>query len=403
MGHNGANIAVELACISKLTETIGVPGPDATARSFYLDMPGYAFRWERHTEMSTYTVIAPPGSRTLFETPALTLLPRDWVMNLKGEMWNALHLEILAFPEPRPDIATLRQLFSGHYLIASSVINEEAQFWTAMRTHQDGFSRALIYTSTTSERKIGRLLRTVLELETYANMALLGVPLARAVIPQVQAMEEQLTELTDRVTAIKCLRDEQAVLSSLSELSAQVERIIADTSSRFAATRAYSELVLGRTNELGEMPIGSLRTMSAFMERRLLPAVRTCESARNRLRDLSSRIASASALLRTRVELAIQVQNQQLLKSMDERSKLSLYLQRSVEGLSVIVITYYVIGLIRYVLSAFSDSASWVDVNLISAILVPILLITVGLILHGVKKRIDDAADRIDAANRDSG
>jgi uncharacterized membrane-anchored protein len=401
LSHGGADIAAELACINELTTTIGVPGPDASASSIYLNMEDYSFRWERHTEFSTLTVIAPPGPGTLFAETALELLPRSWVLTLRGEMWSALHLEIVAFPEPRPDIATLRQLFGGHYLIASLVVNEEAQFWTALRTHQDGFSRGVIYTNSTSERKVGRLLRTVLELETYANMALLGVPLAREVIPQVQAMEERLTELTDRVMAIKGLGDEQAALKDLSALSAQVERIMADTSSRFAATRAYSEIVFGRTKELDETAIGSLRTVSQFMEQRLRPAVKACESGQNRLMDLSTRVNRTSALLRTRVELGIQVQNQQLLKSMDERSKLSLYLQRSVEGLSVIVISYYIVGLIIYVLSASTHTAFPLDIELITAILVPVILVAVGLTLRRAKKRIDEAAKVIEAEKPD--
>ena len=48
------------------------------------------------------------------------------------------------------------------------------------------------------------------------------------------------------------------------------------------------------------------------------------------------------ALLSTRVNVDRQLQNQKLLKSMNERARMQLRLQTTVEGLSVAAVTYYV-------------------------------------------------------------
>jgi hypothetical protein len=70
----------------------------------------------------------------------------------------------------------------------------------------------------------------------------------------------------------------------------------------------------------------------------------------------TQRLTRAVALLRTRVDLAVEAQNQELLGSMDRRARLQLRLQQTVEGLSVAAITYYVVGLIAYAAKAVSDT-----------------------------------------------
>jgi uncharacterized membrane-anchored protein len=56
----------------------------------------------------------------------------------------------------------------------------------------------------------------------------------------------------------------------------------------------------------------------------------------------------AGQLLRTRVDVERSAQNQALLESMDKRAALQLRLQRTVEGLSVVAISYYAVSLAGY-------------------------------------------------------
>ena len=72
-------------------------------------------------------------------------------------------------------------------------------------------------------------------------------------------------------------------------------------------------------------------------------------TAMRALDDLSGRIARNSQLLRTRVDIEIERQNQELLAQMNRRAKIQLHLQETVEGLSVVAITYYASQLVHYV------------------------------------------------------
>ena len=84
------------------------------------------------------------------------------------------------------------------------------------------------------------------------------------------------------------------------------------------------------------------------MDRRLTPARSTCEWSAKRQDALSQRVSRISNLLRTRVEIEQQQSSQDLLAAMNSRQGVQLKMQSTVEGLSVAAITYYIVGLISY-------------------------------------------------------
>jgi hypothetical protein len=109
------------------------------------------------------------------------------------------------------------------------------------------------------------------------------------------------------------------------------------------------------------------------MARRFEPAVATCQTVSARLHDLSERVAQASGLLSTRVDIARERQNQALLSSMDRRAKLQLRLQQTVEGLSVAAIVYYVAGLVGYVTKGAKAGGLPLNADLVIGLAVPVV------------------------------
>jgi uncharacterized membrane-anchored protein len=124
------------------------------------------------------------------------------------------------------------------------------------------------------------------------------------------------------------------------------------------------------------------------MARRFTPAVATCTTVSQRLHDLSERVAQASALLSTRVDIARERQNQALLASMDRRAKLQLRLQQTVEGLSVAAITYYVAGVIGYLAKGLKAGGLPIDPDLTVGVLVPLVAVAVLLGLRRARKHL---------------
>jgi uncharacterized membrane-anchored protein len=222
-------------------------------------------------------------------------------------------------------------------------------------------------------------------------MALLALPVARLITPEVTAMEGELAAINQELAREQDESGQRDLLERLSNLAARVERHRSDTTYRFAATNAYYDLVHERLRELDEEKIPGLQPVKVFIERRLAPGIRTCNAVRDRLEGLSARIGHASDLLRTRVELAIQGQNRELLTSMNRRSEIQLRLQQAVEGISVVAITYYLMGLLGYVYAGLPWAGLSVHKKVAFAIAVPVIMLLVWWVIHRVKRRVQGA------------
>jgi uncharacterized membrane-anchored protein len=203
----------------------------------------------------------------------------------------------------------------------------------------------------------------------------------------VSSLEFRLAELTERLTDIGSFQGERLLLEELSTFAAELERLVSENNFRFAATQAYYQLTEDRLQELGEQPLGKLRSLKEFHHRRFRPGFSTCQSVRLRMNDLSIRVNRSSSLLRTRVDLILESQNQDLLRSMDRRARLQIMMQQTVEGLSIIAITHYTLSLLAYVLSGVPDKWTIVSREVILAGATPLILAVAWLSIRRIRKR----------------
>ena len=111
------------------------------------------------------------------------------------------------------------------------------------------------------------------------------------------------------------------------------------------------------------------------------------EAADRRLDDLSQRVARCGDLLRAKLGLAQDRQNQETLRGMDASLQLQTKLQGLVEGLSIFAVGYYVLGLLGYLLKPWLHGWPGGGERVLSA-LVPLVLIAVAASLHRRKKRL---------------
>ena len=111
--------------------------------------------------------------------------------------------------------------------------------------------------------------------------------------------------------------------------------------------------------------------------------MRACTSIARRQDDLSGRVARNSQLLRTRVDVEIERQNQELLAQMNRRAKIQLHLQETVEGLSVVAITYYASQLVNYVAKGAKDFITPATPELITALSIPLIA---GFVFMGMRR-----------------
>ncbi|MDQ7747142.1 DUF3422 family protein [Hydrogenophaga pseudoflava] len=346
-----------------------------------LRLPGYTLKWERHTEFTRYSIVQPlPAGAGLGATDPDLLgalaTPPGWLAGLPGRTIAAIHLVMVegAISSPHDTLAQARHWLGDHTVVASLMGNRGhsvavTDFWL----RPDGFERVLVIGPPgTSETRAGRIAARLLELETYRLMALRGLPAAKALGPLLSHSEGALADITAQLENKS--NTDQALLDTLIGLAAGVERATAEHSYRFSATRAYDTLVRERIAELREQPIHGTRTLGEFMQRRMSPAMATVQSTAQRLASLSDRVTRTSALLRTRVDIATEEQNQQLLAKLTKGQELQLRLQSTVEGLSIAAISYYVISLILYLGKAGKEMGLPVKPELLAGAAIPLVL-----------------------------
>jgi len=240
----------------------------------------------------------------------------------------------------------------------------------------------VILDRTLAPRQAGRMVQRLLEIDTYRILALMTLPVARELSPILNEVETELVTLTTKL-ADSATNDEPRLLEQITRLEARIQQRNFKTAGRFGAAEAYHRLVQRRTRELREQRIEGFQTFEEFIERRLSPAMATCVAISARQEKLAHRVAQTTQLLSTRVEVHRLAESQGVLQSMNRRALLQLRLQQTVEGLSVAAITYYVVGLVSYVVKGLASARTSFGAELIVALSVPVVL---GLVAIGVRR-----------------
>lgn len=373
----------------------GCPIPETIDRHFAADLGPLRVRWERHTEFVAYTFSQQGAFAHPFAEPALRQLPEAWLRALPGEAIAAISMAVEDCSAPERDNTALSALFDGHSVIGSAVVGGAARAWSDLRIDSDGYFRILVRDCSMSDNQAGRLAKRLLDLGSYRALALLGFPLAREVSPALGDADRQLALLALRMSTRRESTEpdfESDLLAELTGLAAEIEEIAARTTYRFDASRAYYGMVRQRLEELRQQRIEGLQTFSEFLDSRLGPAIATCEAIQARQTDLSERAARLTSLLRARVEVSLQGQNRRLLESMDRRAQLQLRLQETVEGLSVVAVGYYGVGLVGYVLKGLEKTGLPIDASLGVGLSVPVVIGLAWFGLRRVKQRLNGAA-----------
>ena len=385
----------ELEHLGSLCEGFGVEPPAADSTQIAAALGPVRLKWERHGEFSSYTFSAPGTSAEPFGDPAAAKLPPGWLSHVPGRTMVAAHAELVPAPAGPPDAEFLSARFGDNLVVGAEVGAGNGLAFTDFKVHDDGYSRFLLMHRRFTPHQAGRTMQRLFEIEAYRMMALLALPIARAQLPRIVAVERSLAALTAEMA--RGDRDDEELLHELTRLAAEIESELAASQFRYGACRAYAELVDRRIAELRERRLSGIQTIEEFMARRLTPAVATCITASQRLHDLSERVDRARGLLSARVDVARERQNQALLESMDRRAKLQSRLQETVEIISVAAVVYYVTGLVGYVARGLDSQEAGIDPDLVVALSIPFVVVAVILVLRRARQRIlashgDDAA-----------
>jgi uncharacterized membrane-anchored protein len=251
----------------------------------------------------------------------------------------------------------------------------------------DGFTRLVLLDFGLPADQAAREAQRLCELEAYRMLAMLGFPVAQREAQSLGALERTLQQTVDAMARHEVPQDgrpdahhhDAQAFDTLTRLAAEVEHSAARTRYRFSATRAYHQIVQRRLADLREQRLDGVQTLSGFLSRRFAPAIAFCESTDARLTDVADRINRAVSLARVRVEMHREADNQRLFQALAHRQALQLRLQQTVEGLSVVAISYYLLGLVGYLAKAAKDLPTLAPLHLqpewvVGAAVVPVVI-----------------------------
>lgn len=385
VGAAERNPDIDRRHLTDLLDRHGAQYPAPNSDHFIHDLGRFRLSWERHTEFVSYTLYQHGEGEEAFDSSLADVLPQDWLDNAPGQVIAATQIELLRAESREAALKLTRgplaRQFHGGSLAMADVLDGCGLALGDFRVHEGDFVRfAVIVHGECGDRRVGRLVRRLTEIETYRTVAMLAFPIARQTAARLNEIEREMTRLIQLVASPANNVLESEILTELTELAAELEALSAATAFRFGAGRAYEALVNQRIASLRESRVEGRQLFSEFMARRFEPAMRTCNAAEQRLQDLSLRAGRIGGLLSTRVNVAVEAQNQRLLSSMDRRAALQVRLQETVEGVSVVAISYYAVSLVGYLLYPLGNHFGMSKEMVTGSISVPIILIVFGFI-----------------------
>lgn len=354
--------------------------------------------WEAHTEYYSYQIWhLPTDPKKVLGFGPLGFPGYVFPFSPLGLQVNALDIIITA--SHAYDQEELETLLPGPQMYASKVLEEDISVATSFTPDEHGRERYVIWSPDPLllRLKLARLVTILTTLENYTHLILLPYQAFSRSVDQVQIFEQR--HLYQRTLITKELKQAthttlQQWLEGLTQDFLEVGRLADSMRFRLSPSVPYDRIVQSNTRALQEHPLPYGRTLTDYIQWKTTGVVDGYQQLLTRIQALEQDFGGTIAVLRTKVELVLQEQNlaQQdqnvkLLASVDQTTKSQAILQSTVEGLSVIVIAYYLSGLANYIFKALHELGWLENYTLASGIFVPIALgLSFGLIAWGRKR-----------------
>jgi uncharacterized membrane-anchored protein len=180
-----------------LLDRFGAQHPAPGATHYSADLGPFRLKWESHTEFVTYTVFVDGTSERPFDSRSFDVFPADWLAIAPGTRLTSALVRVEVQAEDDPIDEKLAEWFVGESLAASRVIDGAGVLAGDFRIDSAGHMRFCLFVRPgIGERRVGRVVQRICEIETYKSMAMLGFKRSRDLSPKLSKLEAQLETLT---------------------------------------------------------------------------------------------------------------------------------------------------------------------------------------------------------------
>jgi len=381
-----------------LLETLNVPDETTVLRDTF----GYGVKeaqngerlivlWQAHTEYYTYQLwhLPGPGQDRIAFGP-LTFPEYRFHGTVLGT--EVCRLDIVLTTEALPSREHVRTLFPGPMLYGSRILDEHTIVIASFTPDDYGRERYWVTTgpSQPNSSHLKDVVDAIVRIETYYHLLLMQKPLFSAAIDQAYKFEQVHLKQREIITEHIGHANSQTLqrwLNSLTQDLLKTNRMAGRLHFELSASVPYDKILHSTLSSVVEKPLESYRPLSDYVLSGITGVAEGYQQLLRRIDTLRGGFEGIISIIRTRVDLIVEAQNLALLQSVDKTTKNQVILQHTVEGLSVIVIAYYLSGLVGYIFKGLSELGWLTNYNVASAIFVPVA-IGIALAITVVSKKI---------------
>jgi uncharacterized membrane-anchored protein len=300
-------------------------------------------------------------------------------------------LDLLVCDDPVPDSCELSVSPDGAGY-GSRVLGSSIRIVTDFKPDAHGRRRYLIRGPDREvlARAVAVAVECVTKLENYYHLILRPLPEFATAMDQVYLLEKRQLADRDAITAGLAVADPKQLevwLTQLTKALAEVSRLGDDIRYHLASAVPYDSIIRTTIEDLRERPYEDLTPFGEYVIRKTRGIADGYQRLIQRIDALQQSFEGMVAILRTRIDLAMEQQNLTILSSVDRTTKIQVRLQRMVESLSIIVQSYYLTGLANYGFKALEYHGILDDAATATALFIP-AAVALALLLTWQAKRL---------------
>ncbi len=346
--------------------------------------------WQAHTEYYNYHLwhLPAPVEAALAFGP---LTFPDYKFPVAPLGTEVCRLDILLTVESVPLRDRMRALLPGPVLYGSRIFEEQTSVVTSFTPDDQGRERYWVSLGS-PQAQVSRLkdiVDAIVRIETYYHLLLMQKPLFSAAIDQVYKFEQVHLKQREIITEHIAHANPETLqrwLNSLTQDLLKTNRIAGKLHFELSASLPYDKIVHTTLASLAERPMEPYRPVSDYVLSGITGVAEGYQQLLKRIETLRGGFEGIISIIRARVDLILEGQNLTLLQSVDKTTKSQVILQHTVEGLSVIVIAYYLAGLAGMIFKGLSEMGWLKNPHIASAAFVPVAIGLAFVITTASKK-----------------
>jgi len=361
--------------LTKLCDHLSIPPPEYRNLTYsYNHQDKFRVKWESHREFCTFQFIKNIylDDTTLFKDSNINLVPNMWVNNLDSVI-NCVNLDIINKDDIKSDNDEfIFSSFNNNYVVGSNLCNNRGSVFSDFKIDTNGYHRILLINGNEngimSGHQLGRSVQRILDIESYRSMSMISFIKSKDI-------NLKLDEINKNLMKINNIEDANEKFLKLKDISDEINFVNIRNKFRFQASKGYYPIIEDRFKELNLSKIEGIQPYNIYLNSRINPTKRITLTTENRLNE-TLELASRSILLtKTQIELDIKKNSVDLLDNMSKKTDIQIKLQKTVEGLSTIILTYYSVNLFNYLLKGF---IAFNEINLNNDVISSIVIFPIG-------------------------